>query len=151
VEGDSDFLVIPHIAKCINPEWDCAKKSVSVARVYGKSSFNRYRSFFERFEVNVPIVTDLDFLIEGCAAMELPDETLKTRDKLIKRVDELLLANGVNPNPGADKIKKAKQTRTLKDHWIEIKSKYGGLATSPEKWPEFQEEMDGFFTWEKSD
>jgi len=60
VEGDSDFLLMPHIAKTIDPEWDVAKVPLLFARITGKGNIRRYRNFFARFGVRVPVIADLD-------------------------------------------------------------------------------------------
>ncbi len=68
VEGDSDYLVLPHLAKVINPEWDCANSSVQFARINGKTSIKRYREFFKQFDTRVIIIADLDILVNGLTA-----------------------------------------------------------------------------------
>ncbi|MFC5034645.1 ATP-dependent nuclease [Streptomyces sp. DSM 41987] len=60
VEGPSDRTLIPHIARTLNPEWDFDKHGAAIAKVEGKGSIARYRGFFERFEMRVAVVADLD-------------------------------------------------------------------------------------------
>src|SRR5262249_32674652 len=63
VEGDSDYIVLPHWARVINQSWDCGQTPVRFARIGGKSNIRRYKQFFERFKSRVLIVTDLDFIL----------------------------------------------------------------------------------------
>lgn len=51
VEGDSDLIVLPHIAETLDAKWNCRSSSVAFVRVSGKGSIARYRSFFKRFDV----------------------------------------------------------------------------------------------------
>ncbi len=65
VEGDSDYLLMPHIARTLNPSWDVAQVPVVFARITGKGNIRRYREFFSRFGVRVPVIADLDLLVNG--------------------------------------------------------------------------------------
>ncbi len=48
VEGDSELIVFPHIAKLLNKKWDFNTSSASIIKINGKGSFKRYKDFFER-------------------------------------------------------------------------------------------------------
>ena len=63
VEGDSDYIVFPHLARLIDPVWDCGQLPVRFARIGGKGNIRRYRDFFRRFGAQVLVVADLDFLL----------------------------------------------------------------------------------------
>lgn len=69
VEGDSDAIVFPHLAKCLRQEWNPAKSGVKFIPVGGKGSIPRYRSFFENFNVKVHSIVDLDTLTDGFSAI----------------------------------------------------------------------------------
>lgn len=98
VEGDSDYILMPHIARTLNNSWDAAKVPIAFARITGKGNIRRYREFFAKFEVRVPVIADLDLLISGFEHIA-PNEALKiARDKLIERVDALIVLNTVEPS-----------------------------------------------------
>src|SRR3990172_3372424 len=73
VEGDSDLIVLPHIAETLKAEWNCRSCSVAFVRVSGKGSIARYRSFFARFEVPVFVITDLDTVDDGFEKLDLTE------------------------------------------------------------------------------
>src|SRR5690606_7901044 len=53
VEGDSDYLLMPHIARTLDPAWDVAKVPIVFARITGKGNIRRYREFFTKFGVRI--------------------------------------------------------------------------------------------------
>jgi putative ATP-dependent endonuclease of OLD family len=90
VEGDSDYLLMPHIARTLNPLWNVAKVPVVFVRITGKGNIRRYREFFVRFGVRVPVIADLDLLVSGFDHIA-PDSAVKTaREGLLQRVDGLI-------------------------------------------------------------
>lgn len=91
VEGDSDYLLMPHIAHTLNSNWDVAKKPVIFARISGKGNIRRYRDFFSRFDVRVPVIADLDLLVGGFEHIAPSDELKEARNKLLEKVDELVV------------------------------------------------------------
>jgi predicted ATP-dependent endonuclease of OLD family len=88
VEGDSDYLVFPHIAKTINPSWDTMKKPILFARIGGKGNIRRYREFFQQFEMRVPVISDLDLLVNGFDKINCSDSTKALRDRLLQLIDQ---------------------------------------------------------------
>jgi len=90
VEGDSDLLVLPHIASVLNESWVASQRGACYAKVNGKSSIRRYRQFFKHFGVRVPIITDLDLLVHGFEQIE-PDAGLQeARAQLLEKADALI-------------------------------------------------------------
>ena len=65
VEGDSELIALPHIARSLNEEWDFAKSHIALVKIGGKGNVQRFRQFFERFGIEVSVVADLDILIDG--------------------------------------------------------------------------------------
>ncbi len=76
VEGDSDYLLMPHVARTLDPSWDVAKVPVQFARITGKGNIRRYREFFTLFDVRVPVIADLDLLVNGFDHVA-PDNAMK--------------------------------------------------------------------------
>jgi len=83
VEGDCDLIVLPHLAKCFNEQWDFRTSSTNIVKINGKGSFKRYRDFFERFNVKVMLVADLDALLENFNSLN-PSSKAK---ELIEKTD----------------------------------------------------------------
>jgi putative ATP-dependent endonuclease of OLD family len=90
VEGPSDRMVIPHIARTLNPQWDFEKHGAAIAKVEGKGSIERYRGFFQRFEMRVAVLADLDALLDGFDKLGASDECRELRDRVVTKVNELV-------------------------------------------------------------
>ena len=56
---------MPHIARTLDPSWDLAQVPILFVRITGKGNIRRYRDFFARFGVRVPVIADLDLLVNG--------------------------------------------------------------------------------------
>lgn len=117
VEGPSDHIVMPHVAKCLDMQWDVARVPVHFARIGGKGNFGRYRRFFERFGVRTCVIADLDVLIEGFQHLEATEEEKVAREKLLARVDELRPHDEEGGEFSGDEVKSAHRSRDLRNLW----------------------------------
>jgi putative ATP-dependent endonuclease of the OLD family len=90
VEGDSELIVLPHVAKLLNDGWDFKTTSTSLVKVNGKGSFQRYREFFERFSVGIYLVTDLDILIQDFDKITPSQRAVELRSELLQDVDRVI-------------------------------------------------------------
>jgi putative ATP-dependent endonuclease of OLD family len=147
VEGDSDYLLMPHIAKALNPSWDIFKVPVHFARITGKGNIRRYRDFFTRFGVRVPVITDLDLLVNGFANIA-PNDALKTaRDQLLVKVDELIVpdSNGVSSTDARD----AHDSGELRGLWKRVNECRVELKSGKCSQDEHDRAVEAFFTWQR--
>lgn len=147
VEGDSDFLVMPHIAKTVDASWDVAKLPVTFARITGKGNIRRYRDFFSRFGVRVPVIADLDLLLDGFEHIA-PDEGLATtRNTLLARVDELVV-----PDPDSPTGKEAKAAHgsgELRGLWRRVKECQTKFKAGTCSQDEHDQAVEQFFSWQR--
>ncbi len=152
VEGDSDFLVLPHIAKTLDPSWDVARAPVHFARITGKGNIRRYRDFFSRFGVRVPVISDLDLLLDGFSLVK-PDGAVKAaRDQLLARVDELIAPKTDGTEPSATEAKDARESGELRALWGRVKQRTAELQAGACTQDEVDEAVEAFFAWQsKSD
>ncbi len=152
VEGDSDYLVLPHIAKSIDSSWDVARVPVHFARITGKGNIRRYRNFFARFGVRVPVIADLDLLVNGFDLVD-PDATMKsTRDQLLARVDSLIEPDVNGTGPSAKEAKDAHESGDLRGLWGRVRERQTGLTAGTCTQEEVGQAVDAFFAWQsKSD
>ncbi len=147
VEGDSDYLLMPHIAKTLDPSWDVTRVPVVFARITGKGNIRRYREFFTRFGVRVPVIADLDLLVNGFDHIA-PDNAVKTaRDTLLAKVDELIVpdANG----PSAKEAKDAHDSGELRGLWRRVKESQAKLTAGECTQAEHDAAVEAFFAWQR--
>jgi putative ATP-dependent endonuclease of the OLD family len=124
VEGDSDIIVFPHLARLLNPAWDCTSTSVRFVRVNGKQSIGRYREFFSRFNTRVAVVTDLDFLLDGFGQIT-PDAALQAaHSAMIATVDVEIARVGTEIEPNNKRLRDAQSRGDLKAQWCKAKDNY---------------------------
>lgn len=93
VEGDSDLIVLPHIAKTLNSNWDTMQLPVCFAKINGKSSIGRYQQFFQRFRVRTVVIADLDLIINDFEKVAPNSELTEMRNDLLARVDKIVKDN----------------------------------------------------------
>lgn len=60
-------------------------------KINDKGSFKRYKEFFERFEVDVARITDLDILLNDFDKIEPTKKATELRDQLLKDVDRIIV------------------------------------------------------------
>lgn len=147
VEGDSDYLLMPHIARTLDPAWDVMREPVLFARITGKGNIRRYREFFTRFGVRVPVIADLDLLVNGFVHIA-PEVAVKTaRDALLAKVDELIVpdANG----PSAKDAKDAHDSGELRGLWRKVRECQANLKAGTCTQEEHDEAVEAFFAWQR--
>ncbi len=147
VEGDSDYLLMPHIARTINSAWDVAHAPLIFARITGKGNIRRYRDFFSRFGVRVPVIADLDLLVNGFDHIA-PSDALKTaRDNLLSKVDELIEPNATDPS--ARDAKDAHDSGELRGLWRRVKESQTKLKNGACTQAEHDQAVEAFFAWQR--
>jgi putative ATP-dependent endonuclease of the OLD family len=145
VEGDSDYLLMPHIARTLNHSWDVNKVSVVFARITGKGNIRRYREFFAKFGVRVPVIADLDILVNGFEHID-PNSAVKIiRDQLLKTVDDLIVQDGNEPS--AKDAKDAHDSGELRGLWRRVKEAQTNLKDGVCSQEEHDEAVEAFFAW----
>ncbi len=147
VEGDSDYLLMPHIAKTLNPAWDVAQVPVLFAKITGKGNIRRYRKFFSRFGVRVPVISDLDLLVNGFDHIDPSDDLKNTRKQLLDKVDELIVPD--NDGPSAKDAKDAHGSGELRGLWKKVRELQGKLESGECTQAEHDEAVEAFFAWQR--
>ena len=118
VEGDSDRVVYPHLAKLLDPAWDAAERNVAFVKTEGKGNFKAYKRFFSQFDVPVHIIADTDALVRGFENIDPGGQARKSHRSLMERVDELLPES--DP-PANKKVKKWSERGDLRAAWERAK------------------------------
>lgn len=122
VEGDSDHITLSHIAKILNSTWDFSKGKVSIVRVNGKGSIARYQNFFNKFEVQTFIISDLDVLIRDFDKLGLDGQFDTERQRLLNAIDKIIQEEEMSTEPNAERVKKTITRLGWREQWSNAKA-----------------------------
>ncbi len=147
VEGDSDYLLMPHIARTLNSSWDVAQVPILFVRISGKGNIRRYREFFARFGIRVPIIADLDLLINGYQHIDPNDELKSLRDKLLTKIDELVVPD--DSSPSTKDAKDAQDSGELRNLWHRVKQLQTKFQADGCTQEELNKAVEEFFAWQR--
>ncbi len=147
VEGDSDYLLMPHIAKTLNPAWDVAHTPLLFARITGKGNIRRYREFFSRFGIRVPVIADLDLLVNGFDHIDPSTDIKAVRDNLLTKVDELIVPD--EKGPTSKEAKEAHASGELRGLWRRVKEYQKMLIEGTCTLPDHDAAVEAFFAWQR--
>jgi predicted ATPase len=114
VEGDSELIVLPHIAALLDPRWDFKSTSTDLVKIFGKGSFKRYKDFFNCFGVDIAIVTDIDVLLEDFDKVCPAGHIKQLRDDLIKDIDAIIDTENKLEDPSPRLLKEELQRERAK-------------------------------------
>lgn len=136
VEGDSDYLVLPHLAKILNPDWNAERAGLAFCRVSGKGNVGRYRQFFQAFEIVVSVIADLDCLIEGFELLDASEPCKTVRERLIQQIDAYIAKNDVSGKLSSRDLRDLRESGQRREQWEAICRTYqkclSGEATEEE-------------------
>lgn len=149
VEGDSDAVVLTHLASLLDPKWNHIDRNIAFARTGGKGNIEKYRTFFEHFDIPVHVVCDLDALIDGFEKLTATEEIIKIRQTLMAAVDRSLLTPA--PDITAKPANRLSARGDARSNWVKAKEAYESGAQDSAAWTTLREAMDGFFTWHRKD
>lgn len=122
VEGDSELIVLPHIARLLDPRWDFKTTSTNLIKISGKGSFRRYTEFFGRFGVEVAIIADLDALLEGFDKLDPSEHAKELRTQLLQKVDAVIDDENRLPEPSVRLLKEELQRERAQRLYEDIRS-----------------------------
>ena len=149
VEGDSDMIVFPHVAKLLDKDWQCSKHSVAFARIQGKGNIRRYRSFFDTFGVRVFVIGDLDILNEGFEHLDPNDELKTLHQDLNNEISRVIAADGPAPVPKAKAVKDAHDKTALPRLWEKVREARIAAEKDSNLFPQLDAAVTDFFAWEQ--
>ncbi|MFF2953950.1 ATP-dependent endonuclease [Kitasatospora sp. NPDC057965] len=147
VEGPSDHILIPHISRTLNPGWDFSKHSATIAKVEGKGSISRYRSFFEKFEMKVSVLADLDALQGDFDKLGASEKCKSLRDLLIGKVTEAAAAQTAvdSTEPTGETLRKMRKSGALQGLWREAQKKREEFERGECEWHDLNLAIGEFF------
>lgn len=147
VEGDSDHLVMPHIARTLDAAWDTARRPVHFARIAGKANVKRYRNFFGRFSVRVAVIADLDLLVNGFQHVEPDDALTRAHSDLMQLVDGLIVEE--DDEVTSKEANAAHDSGELRGLWRRVKELTRALEAGECTQAEVSEAVEVFFAWQR--
>ncbi len=146
VEGDSELIAFPHIAKVIDKHWDFKGKNTSLVKINGKGSFQRYKNFFQIFETNVHLISDLDILICDFSKLEPSEEAKGLRQELLTMVDAIIDEENLKPEPSNRLLREELQRQNRQEIFNSIReTRNNGDAAAQ------VEALEKFFEFEKTE
>jgi predicted ATP-dependent endonuclease of OLD family len=116
VEGDTDLLVYPHMARILKAEWGFGRGRAELVKIGGKSSIKRYKEFFSRFDTPIFIIGDLDILLDDLPKKYGIQLSSSTQSDLISHIDQL---RGVQSGTDNDR---AKLLQRVEEEWLAYSS-----------------------------
>lgn len=132
VEGDSDSLVFPHLARVLCQDEEHTRGGIAWARIGGKSSIRRYREFFRRFGVQVHVIADLDVLVGEFSQLDPTPEEQDLRERLIRAIDGYIPPK----EPSEKDLRQIVGNGSLREAWAKAKGVHrrmqDGSATAEE-------------------
>ncbi len=173
VEGMSDHLLFPHLARSMNPDWCVNKHGVALCRVNGKGSIRRYRSFFSKFDVRIVVLADLDCLIDGFDHLGANVSCVEKRARLLEAIDSVLkpewarargsaresaglppftegyremIRSGVLKPISNDTIREIYDSAHKRESWIELVALYDQCLAGGCTLADFKQAGDAFFS-----
>lgn len=150
VEGDSDYLVLPHLAATINSRWTTSSNSVRFAKINGKSSIRRYKTFFERFNSKVKIIADLDLLVTGFNQIEPSQELLQLQSSLLQRIDEFInMSQEDEKEISSSQVRDLQEKGELKALWRKVRMLQNASQQGTVDLEKLNEAVDEFFAYER--
>ncbi|MFV9454778.1 AAA family ATPase [Rhodococcus sp. NM-2] len=149
VEGDSDAVVLPHLARLLDPAWNHIDRNIAFAQIGGKGNIEKYRIFFSHFGIPVHVVCDLDALIGGFDKLTTTNEITAIKQSLMSAVDRSLPTPG--PAIGSGAAKSLAGRGDARSNWTKAKEVFDSGAQDNEAWAALREAMDGFFTSHRKD
>ena len=149
VEGDSDAVVLTHLARLLDPAWNHIDRNIAFAQIGGKGNIEKYRTFFNHFGIPVHVVCDLDALIGGFEKLTATKEIRDVRQTLMTAVANSL--TGPIPDIGAKPAKGLASRGDARSNWIKAKDIFENGARDIDAWAALREAMDDFFTSHRKD
>ena len=146
VEGDSELIAIPHIARTLCEDWDFVKKNITIIKINGKGNIRRFKEFFDAFEIPVVVITDLDILVDDSfKQLDVEQDIKRLRSKLLQKVD----AKRQNQNSSDElvRLKKAKNRLDRGDQkalWGRVQEAYRLYQEDPTSIPTLIETFEPF-------
>lgn len=145
VEGDSELIAIPHIARTLCEDWDFVKKNITIIKINGKGNIRRFKKFFTAFEIPIVIITDLDILVNNFDQLDTKEDIGRLQSTLLQKVDvKRQNQNSSNELIGLNKTKKRLDRGDQTALWGRVQEAYRLYQEDPTSIPALIETFEPF-------
>ncbi|MGF6757477.1 AAA family ATPase [Paraburkholderia sp. GAS42] len=148
LEGESDDAYCRHIAKLLSEEWDFEERNIAIVRVSGKGNFEKFRSFFSAFGIDVKIIADLDALFEGYQHLGGDANARDARTTAIAAIDARIADLNIKAEPNRRQIKNKVHQDSWRARYDEAKAALRQVQADGQITDGILERLEGLFTWE---
>ncbi|WP_079046069.1 ATP-dependent nuclease [Carbonactinospora thermoautotrophica] len=145
VEGDSDLLVVSHLARVLNPAWDFARHPISLVRMQGKGNVRKFRDFFSRFGIKVAVLVDLDAIVNGFEGLGASEMTNDLRERLLREIKAVCTPEEKQPSGGV--LREASRSAELQARWRNAESVRARYEARQASWEDLCQAVEQFFQW----
>lgn len=132
-----------------DPSWDVAQMPVLFARITGKGNIRRYREFFTRFGVRVPVIADLDLIVNGFDHID-PETTVRlARDNLLVKVDKLIVPDIDGDKPTGKDARDARDSGELRSLWRRFRQCSEEFKAGTCTFDDLNQAAEAFYAWQR--
>ena len=125
VEGDSELITIPHLARVLNEDWDFVRNHISIVKIDGKGSIRRFKEFFAAFDIPVVAIADLDILVNNFDQLGVEENIRRLQSTLLQKADAAIEAlNSSNELVGLKQAKKKLKGGDQEALWKKVQEDY---------------------------
>lgn len=151
VEGDSELITVPHIARLLHVDWDFVKHHIAIVKIDGKGSIGRFKEFFAAFDIPVIVIADLDILVNNFSQLQVEESIRQLQSKLIQQVDaELETLNSSTGLVGKKKAKEKLSSNHQATLWAKVQEDYKSYQDEATEITTLVESFDAFIETLKS-
>lgn len=147
VEGDSDAILLPHLAKLLNPGWSDVEANIAFARTNGKGNIGHYRTFFSKFDVPISVVCDLDTLLGGFDKLEPSKEQRALRDVMLREVDSQMQGS---QEKSSSEVAELHKSGELRSRWKVAEEAITGFDGTEDAQTKIVNAVEEFFSYQRS-
>jgi putative ATP-dependent endonuclease of OLD family len=106
------------------------RKNIPLIKINGKGSVQRYRNFFNYFEIDVHAILDLDVLVDGFNKIGASEHINSIYSQLIDEIDKIADFKKINGVPeNGDKIRKMTEKYSWQQRYQRLKDLCGTLIS----------------------
>lgn len=148
VEGDSDVVLLRHIAKLLDSRWDTVEQNIAFARTNGKGNISSYRSFFQKFDIPVHVICDLDTLTGGFEKLD-PDEAIKGLHSALMQSADMAAKEAVAKEMSSAEAGRLVDSGDARALWKQVEAAHTAFDEDSKNFDQLAEAVEAFFAYRR--